>query len=139
MAISKHRIFAIWANMKQRCFNKNNPDYHNYGGRGITICERWLKFENFKDDMFKTYFEGATIERENNNLGYSLDNCHWTDRQVQGNNKRNNRKFEFNGEYLTLPRIAELLNIKSSTLRQRYYVYKWDLNKCFKGGVLNWQ
>jgi len=97
MAISKHRIFAIWANMKQRCFNKNNPDYHNYGGRGITICERWLKFENFKDDMFKTYFEGATIERENNNLGYSLDNCHWTDRQVQGNNKRNNRKFEFNG------------------------------------------
>jgi len=74
--------------MMQRCYNENTKWYHNYGGRGVTVCEAWHKSENFIADMGEPPFKGATLERLNNDLGYSPDNCVWADRQTQTENRR---------------------------------------------------
>lgn len=83
-------IYAIWTAIKQRCNNPNCKSYKNYGGRGITICKRWLKFKNFFKDMGKRP-KGLTIERINNDKGYSSDNCEWATRTKQVINRRINK------------------------------------------------
>jgi len=84
-----HKIYKTWEDMKQRVNNKNNPSYKNYGGRGITICERWLhSFENFRDDMLPTWEEGLTLDRINNDGNYEPSNCRWASRTIQTRNTR---------------------------------------------------
>lgn len=73
--------------MKRRCLNKNNPDYYLYGGRGITLCKRWMLFDNFLKDMGKRP-KGLTLERINNNLGYYPENCIWASQLAQRHNRR---------------------------------------------------
>lgn len=75
-------------NMKARCLNKNNQAYHNYGGRGITICDRWLEsFMNFYEDMGKKP-KGSSLDRIDNSKGYSKENCRWADKVTQALNTR---------------------------------------------------
>jgi hypothetical protein len=73
--------------MKNRCFNKDAHNYKYYGGRGITVCKRWLKFENFYNDMGERP-KDKTIDREDNEGGYKPSNCKWSTLKEQANNKR---------------------------------------------------
>ena len=84
----RSREFNTWHAMMQRCFNPNNKNYKDYGGRGITVCPRWVRFENFLNDM-GVKPRGLTIERKNNNKGYSPSNCMWATWTQQAHNKRN--------------------------------------------------
>ena len=79
--------YVRWASMKQRCLNPKNPAFKNYGGRGITVCERWLDFSSFLADMGEAP-EGLTLDRISNDGGYEPGNCRWATRSEQGRNQR---------------------------------------------------
>lgn len=83
-----HPIYKVWDSMKQRCFNQKQKYYPSYGGRGITVCDRWIKFENFMDDMLPTYKNGLSLDRINNNGNYEPSNCRWTTQEVQTRNTK---------------------------------------------------
>lgn len=75
--MSRTPIYHVWCSMKQRCFNSKSQRYHRYGGRGITVCERWLSFENFYEDNKDLYKEGLTIDRIDGNGNYEPGNVQW--------------------------------------------------------------
>lgn len=87
-----HPLYRVWSNMKTRCGNRKVPAYKDYGGRGITVCEEWQQFENFYRDMVTGYAEGLTLERKNNDKGYSAGNCRWATRKEQAANRRTPRR-----------------------------------------------
>ena len=117
------RLYRIWLNMKNRCLNSKSLDWENYGGRGITVCNEWRNnFQAFYDwAMANGYADNLTIDRIDNNGNYEPANCRWADIFTQENNRRNNKKYEYNGEVLTLPQIAKKYNISRSNLANKVY------------------
>lgn len=115
------RLHRIWSEMKTRCYNKKNKSYEMYGGRGIIVCEEWLhNFQAFYDwAMANGYRDDLTIDRINNDKGYSPDNCRWITQKEQQNNRRNNRTITHNGETHTISEWAEIYEINPHTLRDR--------------------
>lgn len=89
--LSNHKLYDVWVSMIQRCCNPNNERFHRYGGRGITVCDDWksdfLSFYNWATTH--GYQDGLTIERQNNDLGYSPNNCTWVTNQIQARNRVN--------------------------------------------------
>jgi hypothetical protein len=87
MTKEAQQIYWIWADMIQRCTNPKHPAFGNYGGRGITVSDEWRQSTAFLADMVPRP-PGGSLDRIDNNKGYSKENCRWTDRQVQNLNKR---------------------------------------------------
>lgn len=111
--------YKIWSEMIQRCGNPNNAQYAQYGGRGIVVCERWLRFEIFYADMGQRPRRVLTLERRDNNEGYTPTNCYWATKKEQANNTRATVFLNHNG--LKKPRTwwAERIGIAAATLRCR--------------------
>lgn len=86
--LRNHILYDTWIGIIKRCTNKKNQAYKNYGGRGITVCDRWLDIKNFIEDMYPSYIKGLEIDRINNDIGYFKENCRWTTREVQTRNTR---------------------------------------------------
>ena len=122
------REFLAWNNMMQRCKNKKHPRYNDWGGRGITVCERWDKFENFLEDM-EVIPEKYELDRIDNNKEYSKENCRLVLEKLQSRNRRSNVNITFNNKIQCLKDWANEYNISYSTLRYRLNVLKWTIEK----------
>lgn len=119
VAVKDYTLHGVWGKMIGRCYNKNDQNFSRYGGRGITVCDRWRTYNNFFDDMFIGYSKGLTIDRVDNDGNYELSNCHWATSKEQANNRSTNHNLTYNGTTKTLQQWSELYNIKSATLRHR--------------------
>lgn len=120
--VTKHPLYVIWNHIKQRCNNPNNRGWKNYGGRGITVCDQWMILENFVTDMGERP-KGMTIERINNDLGYSPENCRWATPAEQSRNTRRNKLLTFDNKTLCFADWARELGIHKHSLRYRLRRY----------------
>lgn len=118
MSKTSNRSYLVWRNMKRRCLNPLDSAYPNYGGRGVSVCDRWMSFENFLADMGERP-PGLTIERIDNEQGYSPENCRWASMKEQLRNQRRNRRIEHLGVTMTMTDWAEAVGIKVDTLAKR--------------------
>ena len=83
----KHEIYGRWRGFMARCYNEQDTGYHNYGGRGIVVCDRWHNIDNFIEDMYPSYKKGLSLDRIDVNRDYSLDNCRWATDFEQNKNR----------------------------------------------------
>ena len=129
--LSKHPLYNVWYHIKRRCLKEKNPAYKDYGGRGITICEEWEKsFESFYFWAINNGYENnLTIDRIDNNKGYSPDNCRWTDSKTQCNNRRSCVMITYNGKTQNLMQWCEELGLNYKRIHNRLYKCKWSFEK----------
>ena len=130
------RLYTVWANMKTRCFNKNNEAYERYGGRGITICNEWLDYAEFKKWALSSGydetagFHECTIDRIDNNKGYYPENCRWVSAREQSNNRGDfNILLEYGGETHNLAEWSKITGIEYAVLRNRIKNLHWDAER----------
>lgn len=131
---SNTRLYHTWQQMKGRCYNKNNKDYHDYGARGIIVYSEWKhNFEAFYNwAMNNNYQENLTIDRINSNGNYTPDNCRWVDITTQNRNKRNNINFEYKGETHCLTEWCKILGLKYNRVRNRVRRLNWPIEKALE-------
>jgi hypothetical protein len=129
------RAFKSWAHMRARCSNPTDAAYANYGGRGIKVCERWGDFATFLADMGPPG-AGQSIERLNNDAGYSPDNCIWADKTTQANNRRSSRLITAFGKTQTLAQWAKERGMRPGTLCMRLNGWGWDIERALTTPVI---
>ena len=140
--LSQSRIYKVYSGMKKRCYDKNHKLYNRYGGRGITVCDEWAKdFMNFYNwSMANGYQDNLTIDRIDNNKGYSPDNCRWVTMLEQAQNTSKNVNITYKGKTQTISAWSRETGIPQNTISRRFRVfnnldivfYKGDLKKCKK-------
>jgi hypothetical protein len=117
---SRSKEYQAWSHAIQRCYNQNDPHYDDYGGRGIYVCDRWKSsFENFLADMGFAPSKSHSIDRIDNDKGYTPDNCRWALPTTQLSNRRSNIFIEFDGLRLHIAEWARRRNIPVSTIYTR--------------------
>jgi hypothetical protein len=118
--VNRTSVYTIWRGMIQRCYDRRSPQFPDYGGRGITICDEWRhSFETFFSDMGHRP-ENLSIDRIDNDKGYSKDNCQWSTVKEQARNRRSNKLFTINGETKCIAEWSDFYGIVSyGTTQQR--------------------
>lgn len=127
--MQRNRLYWVWADMLSRCRNPNHKHFANYGGRGITVCDRWQAeggFDRFMADMGERP-QGMTLDRRNNDLGYSPENCRWATRKEQNSNRRNCIFVEIDGEKITLRECCRRLGISYRPIVKRIQDRGWPV------------
>jgi transposase-like protein len=121
--------YTSWKEMKRRC-DPNYKDKHLYADRGITLCEQWrTSFNTFLADMGPKPFPEATVDRKNNDLGYTPDNCRWATKLEQSQNTRKARMLTFSGETLCLREWARRLGVRHRTIARRLDEQGWNMEQ----------
>lgn len=136
--MKKTKEWKTWSSMRERCLNPNHRFYYSYGGRGITICKRWDKFENFYSDMGNRPSGNYSLDRRDNNKGYSPSNCYWATKLEQGNNRRTNKIVTHAGKSQTVAQWARELGIRPLCIHRRLAA-NWPMEivlsaKIYRGG-----
>jgi len=134
----KTPLYYIWMGIKSRCENPKNEAYHNYGGRGIILSERWQDFQNFYNDMLPTYFKGGTVERLDVNGNYCPANCEWMARPEQAKNRRNRICITYNGEQRYLKDVCDELKLPYEPIRSRITKHGWEVSKALNTPIQKW-
>ena len=113
--------------MMSRCYREKDTAYRLYGGRGIVVCERWHKFENFLADMGERPDNKHTIDHIDSNGNYEPNNCRWADIYTQANNTNRNVFYEYKGERKTIAQLAKIAGVKYDTMYGRLQREKLDV------------
>lgn len=117
---SHDRVYMIWADMKSRCFDNNRVEYERYGGRGISVCDKWKNsFKAFYDDMGDPPGDDYSIDRIDNNGNYEPGNCRWATTTQQSRNRRNCIVVEYEGEKMCVAELAEKIGKSATLIRSR--------------------
>lgn len=136
--MTKTRFYSIWCNMRKRCNDPHIVAYTNYGARGITVCDSWKNsFENFRDDMYKSYQEhvdkfgekNTSIDRIDVDGDYCKENCRWATAKEQAVNRSNNHLITFDGKTLTIAQWATVTHINPKKLWGRIVKLKWPVER----------
>lgn len=136
---SQTKLYRTYQRMKNRCYRKNYPQYNNYGGRGIKVCDEWLNdFLTFKNwSLENGYKEGLSIDRINPNGNYEPNNCRWITMFEQASNKRNNIFYTINGETKTQAQWCRTYNIPVTNVRRRLNS-GWDIETALTKPIKKW-
>jgi hypothetical protein len=135
--LRSHKLFNVYSNIKQRCYNGNSKNFNNYGGRGITICDEWKNsFINFYNWCINNGWNAdLEIDRMDNNGNYSPNNCRCVSRVINVRNRRNTLKIIFNNQEKSLSEWADIIGVSYSTLSQRIFKLKIPLEKAMSKKV----
>lgn len=136
--LSNTRLYRCWRDMRNRCNGLKKNDRKNYFERGITVCDEWkndfIAFYNWS--ISHGYRDDLTIDRIDNDKGYSPENCRWVSRAVQNNNTRQNRYISYNGEIHTITEWSKILGINKNTIVSRLDLYGWSVDEAFNTRIL---
>lgn len=127
--LSRTPIYIVHQHVMNRCYDPKNPIYKDYGGRGITVYKPWHDVAKFAKDLGQPPFEGAELDRIDNNQGYYPENVRWTTRKIQMRNQRRTIQVTYKGETRPLREWAEILKIPFLALYQRIYKLNWDTDR----------
>lgn len=119
------RTYHVWSTMRQRCGNPKHEHYHYYGGRGITVCERWGKFANFLEDMGHAP-DRLQLDRTDRDGNYCQENCKWVTKTENMRNRSNNYVVEYEGEVICLSALAEKTGVPVYALARR--IKQWGMS-----------
>jgi len=122
--------YRSWKMMKVRCTRPQDKQFKDYGGRGISVCNRWLSFVNFLADMGERP-EGMTLDRINVNGNYEPSNCRWADAKTQGRNRTDNHIVVYQGQTMPLVQACEISGIKYDVAKDRLNRYGWTPERTF--------
>lgn len=111
--------WLAWKNMRDRCSKTSHPSYHRYGGRGIKVCDRWLDFTAFFEDMGVRPGPGSSVDRIDNDGDYEPGNCRWATAKQQARNRSNTKTVKYRGVQVTIVELAERTGVKYSVLHAR--------------------
>lgn len=123
------RIYRIHRHIINRCYNKNDTSYKNYGARGITVCDEWMSFEKFYEwALANGYSDTLTIDRIDTNGNYEPENCRWATAEEQSRNRRSVKQYEYNNELHCISEWAEIFNMNYKKLWKRIH-NGWDIER----------
>lgn len=135
--MSYSKVYRTWIAMLSRCRNENEPNFINYGARGITVCDRWYKFENFYEDMGDLPFYEAELDRIDNESGYCKENCRWVSRKENARNRRTTKKHQTHLGKIVQVELLEKIGWSKDQFRwfRDRYGIEWVLEN-YKNGTL---
>ena len=124
------RLYSLYNGIKSRCFYSKHKEFKNYGGRGITLCNEWLNFNDFKEwALANGYNDNLTIERKDVNRNYCPENCVWITRKQQALNKTTTVRVPYKNKLLTLQELSEETGVNEELLRSRIRHLKWSVER----------
>ena len=125
--LTKTKFYGRWRAMKQRCLYPKSHGYKYYNSRGIKICDKWMNFMGFYEDMYSSYSEELSLDRINNDGNYYKENCRWVTWEIQNKNRRNNIKITHNGKTQTSVDWDVELGFKKNTVQNRITRLRWSI------------
>ena len=135
--LSQHVHYGRWHNMLDRCENPKSGSWDRYGGRGISVCERWHRVENFIADLPDGYFEGAEMDRIENDGNYEPGNIRWATHGKNCDNRSTGAEFTFNGKTQSLARWSEETGLAYSLLSERINKFNWTIEQALTTPVID--
>jgi hypothetical protein len=136
-APTQTKVYYAWRAMRSRCLIPKNPSYHRYGGRGITVCDRWVNdFDAFLADMGEPPTPKHSLDRIDVNGNYEPSNCRWATTLEQSVNKASTELISHNGLSMTVTQWADYLGLERSRLWRRINVYKMPIERALTSGSL---